>query len=184
MQRERQAIDIPVAKVVWHDYFVFTSYANDIALLRLADRIEYTDFIQPICLPLEIDESTRDYRGETGTVVGWGRMASGGEVASALQQVVLPIIDNDQCMSWYQSQNRIIELKPTQFCAGFADGGKDACQGDSGGPMMMRNETSGQFVLIGIVSAGIGCALPHLPGLYTRVNAFLPWIDDNMKPKV
>lgn len=56
------------------------------------------------------------------------------------------------------------------------EGGKDACQGDSGSPMMKIDPITGQSRVIGIVSAGIGCALPKLPGLYTRVSAFIPWI--------
>lgn len=50
-------------------------------------------------------------------------------------------------------------------------------QGDSGGPMIIEdNSDTGRYTLIGIVSAGIGCARPGLPGLYTRVASFLPWI--------
>lgn len=39
---------------------------------------------------------------------------------------------------------------------------------------------TGRYKLIGIVSAGIGCARPSLPGLYTRVASFLPWINAQM----
>jgi secreted trypsin-like serine protease len=42
--------------------------------------------------------------------------------------------------------------------------------------MMQIDPITGQSRVIGIVSAGIGCALPKLPGLYTRVSAFIPWI--------
>lgn len=70
--------------------------------------------------------------------------------------------------------------RSTQFCAGLEEGGKDACQGDSGSPMMKMDKTSGQAMAIGIVSAGIGCALPKLPGLYTRISAFIPWIKNSI----
>jgi Hint module/Trypsin len=52
-------------------------------------------------------------------------------------------------------------------------GGKDACQGDSGGPLFDSNKQQ-----IGIVSFGLGCALPNKPGIYTRVSAYKDWIKD------
>jgi secreted trypsin-like serine protease len=49
------------------------------------------------------------------------------------------------------------------FCA--ATPGKDSCNGDSGGPILNANGT-----IVGIVSLGIGCALPQFPGVYSRVS--------------
>ena len=49
-------------------------------------------------------------------------------------------------------------------------------QGDSGGPMMLRDSETNRYSVVGVVSAGIGCALRDLPGIYTRVNAYVPWI--------
>lgn len=54
----------------------------------------------------------------------------------------------------------------------------DACQGDSGGPLMMFT-LSNQWVLVGLVSNGIGCARPNYMGVYTRVAFYTEWIRTN-----
>jgi len=52
-------------------------------------------------------------------------------------------------------------------------------QGDSGGPLMIKRES--RQLVVGIVSAGIGCGRPKLPGLYTRVNNYIDWISQTVK---
>ena len=64
------------------------------------------------------------------------------------------------------------------ICAGTVDGSKDACQGDSGGPMTCS--VSGQHVLFGIVSWGIGCGQDKMPGVYTHVIELSSWIKENV----
>lgn len=39
------------------------------------------------------------------------------------------------------------------------------------------------YTVVGITSWGRGCAMPNLPGVYTRVSAFAQWIDENIKRK-
>src|SRR5579862_3801360 len=51
----------------------------------------------------------------------------------------------------------------------------DTCQGDSGGPLMIFTP-SRQWVLAGLTSNGIGCAIPIYSGIYTRVAAYKDWI--------
>ncbi len=51
----------------------------------------------------------------------------------------------------------------------------DTCQGDSGGPLMAF--VNNVWVLAGITSSGEGCAQPGFPGIYTRVSAFISFID-------
>lgn len=43
---------------------------------------------------------------------------------------------------------------------------------------MVQNKS--HYVAIGVVSGGIGCALPRLPGIYTRVNNYLDWISETL----
>merc|ERR1711892_1128573 len=46
---------------------------NDIALVRLPEKIQFNDYIRPACLPPTEDESN-GYVGDLTTPVGWVRM--------------------------------------------------------------------------------------------------------------
>merc|ERR1711934_321341 len=58
-----------------------------------------------------------------------------------------------------------------KMCAWAKD--TDTCQGDSGGPLTVPE--NGKYTLVGVVSYGWGCA-SSTPGIYARVQGFLPWI--------
>lgn len=84
-------------------------------------------------------------------------------------------MSNDDCRDMYLKSGYRKNIPPTALCAGYAEGGKDSCEGDSGGPLMVRQGQS--WILAGIVSNGIKCAEPNLPGVYARVSEYLDWID-------
>ena len=86
-----------------------------------------------------------------------------------LRKVTVPIVSRTSCNQAYFNGVTV-----NMFCAGYAEGGKDSCQGDSGGPMVNPYKQ-----LIGVVSWGVGCARPNLPGVYTRVSRYLTWISTN-----
>ncbi|KAL7843873.1 hypothetical protein SRHO_G00224120 [Serrasalmus rhombeus] len=140
---------------------------SDIALMHLQTRVNFTDYIQPICLP---HPKQRFEPGRKCVIAGWGRLTEGGAVANVLQQAVVPLINNTLCQEWLPQY--IINQR--MVCAGYAEGGIDSCQGDSGGPLMCEEE--GHWVLEGVTSFGSGCARPKQPGVYALVSEFTDWV--------
>lgn len=150
-----------------------TTNNGDIALLRLSQDIQWSELAWPVCTP------TRDvgnFSGHDAVVIGWGKLTEKSEdFSNDLQKVKLTIIDNKLCQNWFRQAGRDMPIDERIICAGFKNGGKDACHGDSGGPLLSK--IRGQYVVVGVVSTGIGCARPLLPGLYSRVSSYLDWIE-------
>lgn len=53
-----------------------------------------------------------------------------------------------------------------------------AKQGDSGSGLFCRYSNTNQFFVAGLVSFGIKCATPKLPGVYTSVPSYVDWINE------
>lgn len=43
---------------------------------------------------------------------------------------------------------------------------------------MVLKGDKGQWTLVGLISWGMGCAVPRQPGVYTRITKFVDWIDE------
>ncbi|RWS30337.1 serine protease 27-like protein, partial [Leptotrombidium deliense] len=127
--------------------------------------------IVPVCLPNKTDNIT----GSQATVTGWGRTQYGIPASlGVLQKVDVEVIDSNTCQQWMKTVGRREVIYANMICAGFKDGGKDSCQGDSGSPLTVKND--GKSTLVGLVSWGVGCARPNLPGVYTKISEFVDWI--------
>ena len=130
--------------------------------------------VSPICLPgYEEDIAPA---GTDVTVAGWGATIEGGVPADMLQEVTVQVTDMNKCRQVYRSLAGV-DLVSGIMCAGFDKGGKDACQGDSGGGLLVQDPVTSQWTQVGIVSAGIGCARRDIPGLYTRLDNYVNWIN-------
>ncbi|XP_052739992.1 plasminogen [Bicyclus anynana] len=156
-----------VSHSVIHERFHSTPVRdeNDIAIATLDHPVRFNKYITPICLP----QSGEDFGGRIGTIVGWGRMAVDKAPSKFLMKASLPILTDEECL---RSKLRK-HLEPTMLCT--YSKGKDGCQGDSGGPLVVF-QPDGRYVVVGVVSWGIGCADNRYPGIHTKVSFFIDWI--------
>uniref|UniRef100_A0A182TY97 Peptidase S1 domain-containing protein n=1 Tax=Anopheles melas TaxID=34690 RepID=A0A182TY97_9DIPT len=169
---------VKVKTVIPHPmYNLHIPHDNDIALFQLATRVAFHEHLLPVCLP---PPHIRELpTGINCTVVGWGKREernstpNGASYEPTLNEVNVPIVSRELCIDWLETFN----VTEGMICAGYQEGGRDACQGDSGGPLLCPypNEKDRWFVG-GIVSWGVRCAHPKLPGVYANVPKFIPWI--------
>ncbi|XP_026990555.2 serine protease 27 [Tachysurus fulvidraco] len=163
-----------VKRVVVAQGYSTPQEGNDVALVELSSPLNWTSYIQPVCLP------NANFLFNVGTmcyVTGWGNTQEGVSLSGAgtLREVGVPIIDQVACNSMYHmdtSNSDTLSILADMICAGYQEGGKDSCQGDSGGPLVC-SMGNGTWIQAGVVSFGLGCAQKNRPGVYARVSSFV-----------
>ncbi len=181
---------LEIKRIYIHPDFSDITLDNDIAILELHETVN----IQGIALANTQTTDTFLQANLTATALGWGGRVGyepdngpTSDFPDKLHQVELSLLTNTQCkitlaQSFTDDSETGQTFLPSQMgvsdvnlCATFAGGGKGTCQGDSGGPLMVNTNQGWQ--LLGIVSAGFGCAAEGYPGIYTRVEKFSQWVE-------
>jgi len=155
-------INASVSDIIVHPAYDEDTLHNDIALLKLADSVEFSDAIQPVCLPPQGAEYPNWYSQAEAT--GWGTTTSGGYQPQVNHWVALEIRTPEEC---YQALTNSFD-QDLMICAGFPEGGKDTCQGDSGGPLTVF-DAENHHVLVGITSRFTFCTY----GVYAKVSEYV-----------
>lgn len=155
-----------------HPEYSFGKPKSDIALLELKTVVEFTGYVQPVCINQDLD-LTSSY----GTVIGWG-LTEADEPSDTLREARIPVIDGLSCLE--TNRNAFgATLDSGMYCAGFQNG-TGACNGDSGSGMYFNR--NGIWQLGGIVSfipaRAMSSNLCHKNSLtvFTNVVKFLSWI--------
>ncbi|XP_034021443.1 mannan-binding lectin serine protease 1, partial [Thalassophryne amazonica] len=196
-----------VEEILLHPDFQPHNYNNDIALVKLREKVELNDVIQPICLPppQTKNDLPAPLPNSLGIVAGWGisnpnassssssdpstltsdpaAAADLGMTSDRLQYVKLPVVTQDECQASYTSRSVNYNITDNMFCAGFYQGGQDTCLGDSGGAFVMEDETSRRWVVFGLVSWGgpEECGSERVYGVYTRVANYVEWVQRHLE---
>jgi len=173
-------LDVPVARVAVHEGYSNVSLKNDIAVITLRRAVTFNARISPVCMPDALRNTNNlERRFSSMNVIGWGATVNGGRTVNALMQAEVPLVGSQECDRAYASVQRIRIGRRDQICAGR--GLIDACSGDSGGGLLVEAGRNAAWTLAGVTSFGAECGSETMPGVYTRVDNFLPWIRRQMR---
>uniref|UniRef100_A0A8B9WHX6 Peptidase S1 domain-containing protein n=1 Tax=Bos mutus grunniens TaxID=30521 RepID=A0A8B9WHX6_BOSMU len=101
---------------------------------------------------------------------------AGGPLPDKLQEALLPVVDYEHCSQWDWWG---ITVQKTMVCAGGDT--RSGCNGDSGGPLNCP-AADGSWQVHGVTSfvSAFGCNTIKKPTVFTRVSAFIDWIDETI----
>jgi len=144
--------DIAVTEVhVHHRYGWPKKYSHDIALLKLAEPVDFSGpNIGPACLPT----FGKDYRGTQNCILSDG-----------LQKVTGKI--------WTRGDLRDEYSGLPMYTIGFGEPSSSACEWSSSGPLVCPND-SGAYDVVGVFSGPSSCS--GRPAVFTEVSAYSNWI--------
>ncbi|OXA51762.1 Chymotrypsin BI [Folsomia candida] len=170
---KRLTFNITRENIFQHPDYNPNTITHDITVIKLPEKVNYTDNIRPICLPNRYYvENT--FVGEEVRVSGWGKpFDSAPGISPILKNTTANVIANGQCRRFFRSI-----VTGNLICIGTTFDASP-CRGDSGGPLVVKQTTeSGQpfFMQLGIVSFGGNSCQKAYPVGFTRVSAFLDYI--------
>nr|XP_034364118.1 LOW QUALITY PROTEIN: transmembrane protease serine 11F-like [Arvicanthis niloticus] len=141
-----------VGKIIIHEEYHRESNENDIALLQLTTRVEFSNVVQRVCLP----DSSMKLPPKTSVFVTriW--------------------VYCRRCLDYTRVIGPSEHSVKTVACVPMKKTSTQIISGDSGGPLVYDNRDI--WYIVGIVSWGQSCALPNKPGVYTRVAKYRDWI--------
>lgn len=163
-----------VTRVIIHDGLYASGLINDIALLAIDDPLEWSRFVNPICLPPPYLQ----------TSIRSNCMASGWckdrRLGTTLQKFDVTIVAKRTC----QRLLRQTQLDPyyridaSLGCAG--DFGRDTCKGNGGSPLVCEiPNMKNRFYQCGIMTGRAGSG--HMPTMHVNVAYFTDWIKEQVR---
>ena len=170
-------------------------YTADIALVILAERVQFKPHISPVCLDYDhrLGLKSRSPVGQLGSFCGFGWTEFDGttEHSLELKSLDVPVVSYQECKNSSDDFSKFITsgmffyncfiiivtcqifyLIEDKFCAGKNDG-QASCRGDSGGGLVFPKEVGGTtaYYLRGLVSNSrtyvIGGVIACDVGFYT-----------------
>ncbi|XP_001862429.2 LOW QUALITY PROTEIN: spaetzle-processing enzyme [Culex quinquefasciatus] len=170
----RKVVETSASEVVSIPVKRLSTWRKDIAVIRLAERVNITERIRPVCLP----GSDRFNYTELHFHVCKKDKQQFGRTSSFSKLVAVTSLTQKDCQILFRRHQA--ELGPKEFCAWDETG--DNCTGDLGGPLMVKLQ--GRYHVVGLNSYALAKSKidsEGLPGVYVRVGSFIKWIHAVLK---
>uniref|UniRef100_A0A3P9DGA8 Chymotrypsin-like protease CTRL-1 n=2 Tax=Maylandia zebra TaxID=106582 RepID=A0A3P9DGA8_9CICH len=153
-----------VVNITCHPGFNSSTRENDICLLKLSAPVNFTDYIQPICLASQ--NSTFNNESSSWTI-GFNFIV----ISNNLQEAKVPIVGNSECKARYPG------ITDSIICTGETA----SCLLSLGAPLMTQ---SGSVWLQSGLLIVVGCSArpstSESPSVYTAVSQYQKWISDTV----
>ncbi len=165
-----------IERVVVHPKYVSRvgGDLNDIALIKIKNDTGHAAPLWRQVHPIPLYRGAAPTPSTPITVFGWGRTSNAGWSAhSFLMKVGLNVMSDADCtpfaeqLKWSLDGSVICAKSPPKTA-------RKTCKGDSGGPVV----DGATRKLVAVVSGGgTRCAADSIPSIYTRIGAYLTWIE-------
>lgn len=170
-----------VTEIIRYPGYDKTTLLNDICLLKLADKIIYSNTIRPVKLWSNPDNMDSERMKKLKqTVVGFG-LTRDSKHSDDLIKADVNRRENSDCIKNVKQFKPLLDLNRS-FCA---LGKATVCSGDSGGGSAYFSEGRKRYYLTGLVSQGVmqgeTCA-PAKEVLYTKIEYYSKWIEKSAIP--
>ncbi|XP_072948353.1 uncharacterized protein [Epargyreus clarus] len=165
---------IPVLEVYFHPEYNPKNLRNNICVVRLTRRINFSWRSRRRVRKIDIDRKPYNLPFNTPgiTILGWGAKGQSNIVRDPWQNIlsyaILNIYPLKDCQDVYSKEY----VTHKNFCAGFMSKGGGACNRDIGGPGIDDG------ILMGVVSFGSPvCGAAEAPTVFTKLGYYSQWID-------
>ncbi|KRX84314.1 Low-density lipoprotein receptor-related protein 1B [Trichinella sp. T6] len=160
-----------VAQAIKHSmYKPIPNVEHDIALLQLDKNIQYTPFVQPICLGNgKVDVSKLDTH-----TIGMGRLRRKAIKAEHADLTRLSVKNADICKSNLIVRLERVKIAENQFCTLERDKSY-LCQGETGSPILTQY-SNGTWAVVGLTTDVNYCFKKKFPTIFTDLSHYSEWI--------
>uniref|UniRef100_A0A3Q0S9Y6 trypsin n=1 Tax=Amphilophus citrinellus TaxID=61819 RepID=A0A3Q0S9Y6_AMPCI len=170
-KKEKSQQHIEVAKYYPHPKYNGT-LNYDIMLLKLKKKATLKNHVKTIRIPKKNGKTPANIEC---LVAGWGLTKVNGSCSNVLKEAREKIQFGTECSHIWKHHFRSDHM----ICTKFTKKSGGVCQGDSGGPLICNKMPQG----ITAFTFASNCNDPKYPHVFTKVNFFIPWIEQTMKKR-